>query len=74
MDDIGRFLSKGNDCSNLAMERSFLMHLSQSRTIINVSEPIWEDIGVGQISSLDQKVMYIEGESQRIDMGGRELT
>ena len=42
------------------------MHLSQSRTIINVSEPIWEDIGIGQISSLDQTVMYIEGESQRI--------
>jgi len=59
-------------CSNLAMERSFLMHLSQSRTIINVSEPIWEAIGVGQISSLDQKVMYIEGESQRIGYESKE--
>ena len=37
-----------------------------SRTIINLSEPIWEALRVGQISRLDQKVMYVEGKSQRI--------
>ena len=53
-------------CSHLAVARSFFVHLSWSRTIIGWSKPIWEAIGVGQISRLDQKVMYLEGEIHRI--------
>lgn len=52
----------------MAVERQFLVHLSWNRTIIGLSKPIWEAIGVGQISRLDQKVMYLEGGSKISDL------
>lgn len=35
-------------------------------TIIELSKPICEAIGVGHVSSLDQKGMYFKGEIHRI--------
>lgn len=57
---------QGDESSDLAVERSFLLQLSWNMTIIELSKPICEAIGVGHVSSLDQKGMYFKGEIHRI--------
>lgn len=61
-----KIFKQGNEMFKLGNGKMILNASESSRTIINLSEPIWEALGVGQISRLDQKVMYVEGKSQRI--------
>lgn len=44
----------------------FLLQLTWSRKITNLIKSIWETVGVHEVSSLDQKDMYLEGKIHKI--------
>lgn len=61
-----KVFKKEDEMLKFGRGKIFLLQLTWSRKITNLIKSIWETVGVHEVSSLDQKDMYLEGKIHKI--------